>query len=151
MGKWHLGLPFEGHSNYKPTPADHGFDYWFATPNNAEPSHHNPVNFIRNGKALGEMEGYACQLVANEAIDWLDNHRNPDTPFFLNVWFHEPHQKIAAPESIVAKYQGSEQSLGLPEAQAKIAGLYSATIDNMDQAISRLLAKLESIAPKKIR
>ena len=102
-----LGLPFEGHSNYKPTPADHGFDYWFATPNNAEPSHHNPVNFIRNGKALGEMEGYACQLVANEAIDWLDNHRNPDTPFFLNVWFHEPHQKIAAPESIVAKYQGS--------------------------------------------
>jgi len=148
VGKWHLGLPFEGHSNYKPTPTDHGFDYWFATPNNAEPSHHNPVNFIRNGKALGEMEGYACQLVADEAIDWLENHLNPDTPFFLNVWFHEPHQKIAAPESIVAKYQGSEQSLGLPEAQAKIAGLYSATIDNMDQAISRLLAKLESIAPK---
>lgn len=148
VGKWHLGLPFEGHDNYKPTPADHGFDYWFATANNAEPSHHNPVNFIRNGKALGKMEGYACQIVADEAIEWLENDRPADTPFFLNVWFHEPHQKIAAPEAIVAKYQGEEQSVGLPESQAKIAGLYSATIDNMDQAISRLLAKLEEIAPK---
>ena len=148
VGKWHLGLPFDAHSNYKPTPADHGFDYWLATPNNAEPSHHNPVNFIRNGTALGKIDGYACQIVADEAIDWLDNHRAPDAPFFLNVWFHEPHQKIAAPETIVAKYQGPEQSIGLPEAQAKIAGLYSATIDNMDQAISRLLAKLEAIAPK---
>ena len=71
VGKWHLGLPFEGHSNYKPTPADHGFDYWFATPNNAEPSHHNPINFIRNGKAIGAIKGYACKIDADEAIDWL--------------------------------------------------------------------------------
>lgn len=148
VGKWHLGLPFEAHSNYKPTPVDHGFDYWFATPNNAEPSHRNPVNFIRNGTAVGKINGYACQIVADEAIDWLDNHRKPDAPFFLNVWFHEPHQKIAAPEAIVAKYRGPEQSIGLSEAQANIAGLYSATIDNMDQAISRLLDKLEEIAPK---
>ena len=108
-----------------------------ATPNNAEPSHHNPVNFIRNGKSLGEMEGYACQLVAEEAIDWLENHLNPDTPFFLNVWFHEPHQKIAAPESIVAKYQGPEQLLGLQESttwiQSKIAGSSSLVFSNYRQ------------------
>ena len=93
------------------------------------------------------MKGFR-QLVADEAIDWLDNYRDPNTPFF-HCWFHEPHQKIAA-VTIVAKYQGPEQSLGFPEAQAKIAGLGSATIDNMDQAISRLLAKLESSPRKKI-
>lgn len=37
IGKWHLGLPTEQFE--KPTPADHGFDYWFATWNNADPSH----------------------------------------------------------------------------------------------------------------
>ena len=47
FGKWHLGLPYRGKN--KPTPDMHGFDYWFATENNANPSHRNPVNFIRNG------------------------------------------------------------------------------------------------------
>lgn len=149
VGKWHLGLPFEGHSNYKPTPAQHGFDYWFATANNAEPSHRNPQNFIRNGEALGEIEGYACQIVVDEAIDWLDNHRDPDVPFFLNVWFHEPHQKIAAPEEIVDAYRDAPQNeVGLSDAQRKIAATYSATIDNKDRAIARLQVALEKAAPK---
>jgi|TARA_B110000467_G_C18325034_1_gene488300 arylsulfatase A len=147
IGKWHLGLPFEGHNNYKPTPAQHGFDYWFATANNAEPSHLNPTNFIRNGKALGEIEGYSCQIVVDEAIDWLDNSRDPDVPFFLNVWFHEPHQKVAAPEDIVEAYQNPKQSEGLPKAQAKLASIYSATIDNTDRAIARLKQTLAEIAP----
>ncbi len=33
IGKWHLGLPTP--QLYKPTPDRHGFDYWFATWNNA--------------------------------------------------------------------------------------------------------------------
>ena len=56
VGKWHLGLPSEKYD--KPTPADHGFDHWFATSNNAQPSHRNPRNFIRNGRKLGQLEGY---------------------------------------------------------------------------------------------
>ena len=51
FGKWHLGLP--ARERNKPTPIQHGFDYWFATGNNAAPSHRNPVNFIRNGKPVG--------------------------------------------------------------------------------------------------
>jgi len=133
FGKWHLGLPYGKYD--KPTPDLHGFDYWFATENNALPSHLNPTNFYRNGKAVGKLEGYSCQLVVDEAIDWLDTHRKEDTPFFLNVWFHEPHQKIAAPDEISQKY-------GDPETQPAI---YSGTIDNTDRAIARLLAKLKQI------
>src|SRR5690606_24853047 len=49
FGKWHLGaLP--GDTNPKqPQPQQQGFDYSFGTENNAEPSHLNPINFIRNG------------------------------------------------------------------------------------------------------
>jgi arylsulfatase A len=133
FGKWHLGLPTSQRN--KPTPSQHGFDYWFATGNNASPSHKNPVNFIRNGKPVGKIEGYACRIVVDEAISWLDEERKPDKPFFLNIWFHEPHAPIAAPDEIVSQYG----QLNDP------AAIYSGTIDNTDRAIVRLLKKLEEI------
>lgn len=137
VGKWHLGLPSKNRK--KPTPNKHGFDYWFATSNNALPSHRNPNNFVRNGKAVGEIKGYSCQIVVDEAITWLDKHRNPDSPFFLNVWFHEPHAKIAAPDELVSIY-GKLKDKG---------AVYSATIDNTDRAIGRLLTKLKEVADPK--
>ncbi|MHC4323305.1 MAG: sulfatase family protein [Planctomycetota bacterium] len=133
FGKWHLGLPTRERN--KPTPKQHGFDYWFATGNNAHPSHKNPINFIRNGKPVGKTEGYACRIVVDEAIAWLDEKRNPAKPFFLNIWFHEPHAPIAAPEKIVSQY-------GNPKDPAAV---YSGTIDNTDRAIARLLKKLQEI------
>ncbi len=133
VGKWHLGLPTPEHA--KPTPDQHGFDHWFATWNNAEPSHRNPGNFIRNGKPVGRIEGYSCQIVADEAIRWLEQRKAEPEPFFLNVWFHEPHAPIAAPDSIVRDY-GSVQNR---------AAIYSGTIDNTDKAIERLLQKLQKL------
>ena len=133
IGKWHLGLPTKNRS--KPTPSHHGFDYWFTTWNNASPSHKNPNNFIRNGQAVGPLEGYSCQLVADEAIDWLENHRHPKAPFFLNLWFHEPHAPIAAPDKIVSTYGELKDR----------AAVYSGTIDNTDRAISRVVEKLNQM------
>lgn len=133
VGKWHLGLPTG--SRNKPTPADHGFDYWFATGNNAAPSHRNPNNFVRNGKPVGELEGYSCQLVVDEAITWLDGRQDDDRPFYLNVWFHEPHAPIAAPDEVVSEYGKTSDR----------AAIYSGTIDNQDRAIGRLLLKLNEI------
>jgi arylsulfatase A len=133
LGKWHLGLPTRAHE--KPTPGQHGFDYWFATANNAQPSHKDPVNFIRNGKPVGKIKGYASQILVDEAIAWLDGKREPGKPFFLNLWFHEPHAPIAAPERSVAPYG----ELNDPGA------IYSGTIDNTDRAIARLLKKLAQV------
>ncbi|MDA7864938.1 sulfatase-like hydrolase/transferase [bacterium] len=133
VGKWHLGLPTPG--NPKPTPAQHGFDHWFATSNNAEPSHRNPGNFIRNGEPVGKLEGYSCQIVADEAIAWLEQQKQDREPFFLNVWFHEPHAPIAAPDSIVSKYGPVKDQ----------AAIYSGTIDNTDKAIQRLLNKMQAL------
>ncbi len=134
LGKWHLGMPTPQKPN-KPTPSDHGFDYWFATANNAQPSHEDPVNFIRNGTPAGKTDGYACQVVVDEAISWLDDMRDHDKPFFLNVWFHEPHAPLAAADEIVSHY-------GKPNDPAAI---YSGTIDNTDRAIARLLDKLKQV------
>jgi len=61
-------LPDRDRGEEQPQPGDHGFDHWFSTQNNCLPSHHNPYNFVRNGIPVGPLEGYASQLVADEAI-----------------------------------------------------------------------------------
>ena len=133
FGKWHLGLPYRGRD--KPTLDEHGFDYWFATENNASPSHKNPVNFIRNGTPVGKIEGYASHIVVDDAIAWLDERRDPNVPFFFNIWLHEPHAITAAPDEIVSQYGDLDDP----------GAIYSGTIDNTDRAIARLLAKLKEV------
>ena len=133
FGKWHLGMPVNNRDN--PTPADHGFDYWFGLVNGPGPSHRNPTQFLRNGKRVGQMKGYSCQIVVDEALAWLDEKRDADEPFFLNLWFNEPHAPIAAPDEIVSRYGALNEE----------AAIYSGTIDNTDRAIGRLIARLEKL------
>jgi YVTN family beta-propeller protein len=133
FGKWHLGMPTDKRKN--PTPADHGFDYWFGLVNGAHPNHKDPTNFLRNGEPVGPMKGYSCQIVVDEALTWLDEKRAPDAPFFLNLWFNEPHAVIAAPDEIVSQYGALDDQ----------AAIYNGTIDNTDRAIGRLVAKLEEL------
>ena len=137
IGKWHLGFDLVNGSGPRPTPGDQGFDYWFATINNAKPSHHNPRNFVRNGKEMGTIEGYSSHIIVEEASDWLDNYRNPEEPFFLNIWFHEPHHPVAAPEVLNKKHENTN----LPA--------YYGSIENMDIAVGQLLRKLEEIGASK--
>ena len=133
FGKWHIGMT--SGKRKKPSLMEHGFDYWFGLSNGAHPSHKNPVNFRRNGKPVGPLKGYSCQLVVDDAIRWLDDRDKPDQPFFLNVWFNEPHHPLAAPDEIVSLYGDLKDE----------AAIYSATIDNTDRAIGRLVAKLNGM------
>lgn len=133
FGKWHLSSlpPLEDLG--QPQPHDQGFDYSLGTTNNAQPSHLNPVNFVRNGQEVGEMEGYSCDIVVNETINWLSQERDKSRPFFSYLAFHEPHKKVASPPALTAKYS---------EHDPKVAE-YLANIENLDAAIGRLIAYLE--------
>lgn len=91
VGKWHLNGKFN--NKEQPQPNDHGYEHWMATQNNAAPNHKDPTNFVRNGKAVGKLEGYSSAVVVDEAIDWLSK-RDRKKPFFLAVWTHEPHLPI---------------------------------------------------------
>jgi len=133
IGKWHLGYDLVKGKGDGPNPGHHGYDYWLATGNNANPSHRNPNNFVRNGVALGEIKGYSCQIVADETLDWLDNHRDKSKPFFINVCFHEPHQRVASPPELAARHPNVKQ----PE--------YYGCIENMDDAAGRILKKLDAM------
>ena len=133
LGKWHLNGMFN--LPEQPQPPEHGFDYWFSTQNNASPSHRNPNNFFRNGKPVGPLEGYSCQIITDEAIDWLKKHRDKNSPFFLYICFHEPHKKIASPPELIAMY---------PQA-TKGDALYYANITNIDLAVGRFMKELDQL------
>ncbi|GJM34973.1 MAG: arylsulfatase [Saprospiraceae bacterium] len=131
-GKWHCSSKFN--SDAQPTPDHFGFDHWFSTHNNASPSHENPNNFIRNGEKVGEIGGFSCQIVVDEAMQWLDS-RAPNHPFYLQVNFHEPHEPVASPQDLVDKY--------LPKSETENQAKYFANVENIDKAVGRLLAYLK--------
>ena len=136
-GKWHCNSRFN--SSEQPQPDAAGFDHWFATQNNAGPSHHNPVNYVRNGRPLGPLQGYSCQLVADEISHWLRQRQQAGqtAPFFAMAAFHEPHEPIQAPPELVELYRS--QSRSDDEAQ------YYACVHNLDLAVGRMVAVLEEL------
>jgi arylsulfatase A len=85
---------------------------------------------VRNGEDVGEIEGYSCQIVVDEAINWLRSKETPN-PFYLQVCFHEPHEPVASPTDLVQKY--------LPFSKNGDEAQYFANVENIDKALGRLM------------
>ena len=130
-GKWHLNGQFNEAT--QPQPGDHGFEHWFSAQNNAIPSHHNPENFVRNGKPVGKLEGYSAPLVVDEAVRWLSEGRDKTKPLFLYVCFHEPHEPIASDPKYAKLYSSDDPSYNA----------HHGNITQMDDAFGRLMRTLD--------
>lgn len=133
-GKWHLNGYFNDPRH--PQPNDHGYDWWMATQNNANPSHKNPSNFVRNGEPVGETNGYSAPLVVEEGIAWLKEKRDPQKPFFLTVWTHEPHLPIESDP----KFQELYSDLPDPDQRQ-----HHGNVSQLDSAFGRLMAALDEL------
>jgi arylsulfatase A len=141
FGKWHLSTwemssPDEKMPNINPSIDEYGFDYYYGCDNNALLSHKDPYNFLLNGNPLGRQNGYSCQLLADQAISWLKKYKS-DEPFYMQLWFNEPHEKVAAPE----KYKKRHLANGISEHLAD----YYGSIENMDEAIGRVLETIKNL------
>lgn len=136
-GKWHCNSAFN--SEQQPQPGDFGFDHWLATQNNAAPSHENPINYVRNGEPTGLIEGYSCQIAAEESIAWIRRHKQTsgDQPFFVYLPFHEPHEPVASPRELVEQYR--DVALTADQAQ------YFANVHNVDIAVGKVVEALEEL------
>jgi len=130
VGKWHLTGVLDGR---QPMPNEHGYDHYFVTQNNALPSHHDPVNFVRDGRPVGPLRGNSATLTVNEALGWL-KQRDRRRPFLLYVAFHAPHEPIATDERFVKMY---------PEAMPRNRAIYYGNVSQMDDEAGRLLRYLD--------
>jgi len=157
-GKWHLST-LEKDKIDQPGPGDQGFDYWMGTTLNAFGGPENPKKFILNGEALGEVEGWYCDVIVDQASDWLKNKRNKEKPFFMYVCSHEPHTPIAPPEEYTEKYNNPEVDklehsikygqVSRPEKDISANKKeYYATVNQLDDAFGRLMATLEELGLK---
>lgn len=131
VGKWHLNSKPQFNTSAYPQPSDHGYDHWMATHNNAEPSHKNPDNFVRNGEPVGKLTGFSAPLVADEAVRWLSEVRDNTKPFALSIWTHEPHAPIATDSRFADLYEGHENSK------------YMGNITQLDHALGKVMRALD--------
>jgi len=131
VGKWHLNGDFNKPT--QPQPGDHGFGHWFSTQNNALPNHHNPNNFVSDGREVGVTDGYSSGIVAEEAIRWLRATRDKAKPFFLYICFHEPHEPIATDERYKKLYPSDDPSFSA----------HHGNITQLDAAFGRLMHALD--------
>ena len=106
------------------------YDYWFATGNVARPNHENPQTFFLNGEAMGKMEGFSAQIVADQFVAWMCEHRQKDRPFFITLWFHEPHGHINSDLRRVQQYE----ALNDPSLRQ-----YLANITQLDEAVGSIV------------
>lgn len=106
IGKWHL----EATPQY--------FDYWSVLPGQGQ--YYNP-DFIEMDGKTKRYEGYATNLIADRALNWLQNQHDSSKPFCLVVGQKAPHRpwlpdstdfhafdgvKFKMPENFYDSYEG---------------------------------------------
>jgi arylsulfatase A len=140
FGKWHMNGNLTNKD--QPQPDDHGFDWSFGTQNNALPSHKDPTNFVRNGTTIGNQQGFAADIVTDEAIRWINEERDNEKPFFMFVAYHEPHEPIASNH----KYTQLYKKIGNPSRYDPSVSSFQAhhgNLTQMDSAFGRLMLHLD--------
>lgn len=81
IGKWHLyGYP-------------QGFDYWNIV---QDQGHYYNPDFIRMGDTI-RIPGYATDIITDEALNWLENNKDKDKPFFMMLHHKAPHRNFMPP------------------------------------------------------
>lgn len=133
VGKWHLGHTFEHQ-----TPNAQGFDhFWGHLHTNTDFFEHvreGGHDLQQNGKSVQAPGEYLTHLEAREAVRFI-RERERGKPFLLYVPFTAPHSPMQAPEATIEKYAE------LP--RTNFRRTYAAMVDEMDQAIGRILDVLD--------
>lgn len=85
VGKWHL--------KSEPT----GFDYYSVL--RGQGPYYNPV--LRSPSGDISQNGYTPNVIVDNALDWLQNRRNRESPFLLMLQFKAPHRNwLPGPEHL---------------------------------------------------
>ncbi len=98
-------------------PRDHGFDLYYPGRAKTEPS------ATEGGKGEYELTAQAEKFIAD----------NKDHPFFLYLAHNNPHVPLVARPELIAKHKDAFNPV------------YAAMIETLDDAVGRLLAKLDAL------
>ena len=98
VGKIHMAH-FKGKKHIRP-----GFDYWFSFIGQGK--YFNPT--VNDNGEEYQMEGYMTDILTDKAIAWLEEDRDLDKPFSLNLWHkavHQPHLPAPRHENFYTDFE----------------------------------------------
>ncbi len=109
-GKWHLG------KEENTVPYARGFEETFALLNGAG-SHWSdqkgvsptqPMFYSRNGQAVDSLpdDFYSTRYYTDKMLEWIEQDRDDDKPFFGYLAYTAPHDPLHAPKEYIEKYKG---------------------------------------------
>jgi arylsulfatase A-like enzyme len=130
VGKWHLGSAPEFH------PLKRGFDEYFGFLGGAHtyfPQNRKAGDDVYRGTESANEKEYLTDAFAREAVAFVDRHKAE--PFFLYLTFNAVHSPMEATDKYLTRFA----EVADPKRRA-----YCAMMSAMDDAIGRLLAKLDT-------
>ncbi len=150
-GKWHMGDDDR---------AQKGFTYWATIPGGGGP--YRNVEFIKNGQTTPKQD-FKTDAVGDFALEFLDQQKDRDNPFYLLVPFYAPHTPFdSQPEKYRAPYEGSDfacfprgdahpwqqSNLRAHHNNTRSMQAYSALITAADANVGRVLDKLQELGKR---
>ena len=148
MGKWHLGA---GPNSVNPL--NHGFDVNIGGNQTEGPGSVGGYFAGSDGgwPTLPGLAGpyaadkYLSDAIDDKAVDYITQHANGNTPFFLEMAEYVPHIPLEAPADRVTYYQNKINTLqgqGV-DLKGQVNPTYAAMIEKLDQSVGRLLDRLD--------
>ncbi|AWW00142.1 arylsulfatase [Arcticibacterium luteifluviistationis] len=151
LGKWGMDeYGVSGQANAQ------GFDYFYGYRRHGEAHHYYPKHLWRNTEKV-PLEGnipeetfgqYSHDLVANEALNYLDERAKSTEPFFMYVAFTTPHYELTVPEDSKTPYENlgwekrpMKKGHYYNDEEGNIA--YAGMVSRMDRDIGRIREKLK--------
>ncbi len=147
VGKWHLG---HGAKEFWPT--QHGFDSFFGHTGGCVDfftlKYGNRPDWYRNQEIV-DTDGYATDVITNEAIQILNQPRTDNQPLYLHVAYNAPHfgkgwnNKKQATENIMQPKPADLKKVNnIPDPLRKS---FAAKVIGMDQSIGKLLDEVDQL------
>lgn len=135
IGKWHLGLE-------KPDrPTDVGFDFFHGFLGDMMDDYYDHLrhgeHYMRRNEEPVHPEGHATDIFTDWTIDYLEDRKETEKPFFLFLAYNAPHTPIQPPEDWLAKVKAREE--GIDDTRAALVAL----IEHLDDGVGRVVETLE--------
>ena len=126
-GKWHLG------STEETSPHARGFEETFVLlpGGGSHWSDRKPLCppetmvYRRNGKEVDALpeDFYSSRYYTDRLLQWIEEDREDDKPFFAYLAYTAPHDPLHAPKEYIAKYEGKYDQGWDALRQARLDGL----------------------------
>lgn len=110
VGKWHMG-----HERDDPRP---GFDHWVSF--RGQGVYFDPILNIDGQRS--RHEGYIADILTDYALDWLEEGRDEDKPFFLYLSHKNVHYEFEPAPRHEGKY--ADEPIDYPETMARSEANY---------------------------